>query len=127
MSLTPMLFVTDVEASSRWYQALLGLRSAHGGPEFEMLQDADGGFALYLHRADADEHGDARRPAGVPVGSGVLLYNSVPDVRAAHRKAREMGAAVEGEPTYVAQAGHTEFIVRDPDGYALSIAQRGQA
>jgi catechol 2,3-dioxygenase-like lactoylglutathione lyase family enzyme len=125
MSLTPMLFVDDVEASSRWYQSLLGLRSAHGGPEFEMLQDADGSFALYLHRAEADEHGEARRPAGAPVGSGVLFYRMVEDVRAAHRKASEMGAAVEGPPTFLPQARQTEFVVRDPDGYAIAVAQSG--
>ena len=37
MALMPTLFVDDVEASSRWYQALLGAQSGHGGPEFEML------------------------------------------------------------------------------------------
>ena len=126
MSLTAMLFVHDVQASSRWYQSLLGFKSAHGGPEFEMLQDADGGFALFLHRAEADEHGEARRIPGAPVGSGVLLHNTVDDVRAAHRKALDMGAVVEGPPTFIQQAGHTEFVVRDPDGYALSIAQRGE-
>jgi catechol 2,3-dioxygenase-like lactoylglutathione lyase family enzyme len=31
----PMIAVTDVEASSRWYQRLLGCESAHGGPEYE--------------------------------------------------------------------------------------------
>ena len=32
-----MIAVRDVEASSRWYQQLLGLRSDHGGPEYERL------------------------------------------------------------------------------------------
>ena len=27
----PLITVTDVEASSRWYQRLLGCQSAHGG------------------------------------------------------------------------------------------------
>jgi hypothetical protein len=27
----PLIAVTDVEASSRWYQRLLGCQSAHGG------------------------------------------------------------------------------------------------
>ncbi len=33
----PMIVVRDVEASSVWYQRLLGLTSGHGGKEFEML------------------------------------------------------------------------------------------
>ena len=32
-----MIAVRDVEASSRWYQELLGLVSNHGGPEYERL------------------------------------------------------------------------------------------
>lgn len=38
----PLIVVTDVEASSRWYQRLLGCRSAHGGPEYERLVDGGG-------------------------------------------------------------------------------------
>ena len=33
----PLVAVRDVEASSRWYQTLLGCESAHGGPEYERL------------------------------------------------------------------------------------------
>ena len=33
----PLISVSDVEASSRWYQRLLGCESAHGGPEYERL------------------------------------------------------------------------------------------
>jgi catechol 2,3-dioxygenase-like lactoylglutathione lyase family enzyme len=37
-----MIAVRDVEASSRWYQELLGLHSDHGGPEYErLLADGD--------------------------------------------------------------------------------------
>ena len=33
----PLIAVSDVEASSRWYQRLLGCQSAHGGPNYERL------------------------------------------------------------------------------------------
>ena len=88
MALMPTLFVDDVEASSRWYQTLLGAQSMHGGPDFEMLS-RDGAMVLQLHRAEADEHGDHRLPAGAPRGAGVLLYCEVADVRAMHRTATE--------------------------------------
>ena len=126
MAFTPMLFVEDVEASSRWYQQLLGLTSGHGGPEFEMLM-GQAGPLLFLHRAEADEHGAARRPPGAPVGAGVLFYFDVDDVRAAHRRAVEAGVQVEGPPTFIPQARQTEFVARDPDGYAIALAQRGEA
>ncbi|HVM52567.1 MAG TPA: VOC family protein [Acidimicrobiales bacterium] len=119
----PMLFVDDVEASSRWYQDLLGARSAHGGPEFEMLMLGDE-LVLQLHHADAEEHGSERLPEGAPRGAGVLLYLQTADVdavHALHARAVEMGAAVESEPTYIELAHHTEFVVRDPDGYALAV------
>src|SRR5262245_33705369 len=124
MALMPTLFVDDVEASSRWYQQLLGAKSAHGGPDFEMLT-LDGELFLQLHRAHADEHGDTRVPEGVPRGTGVLLYCPVADVRAAHKDAVEMRANVEGDPTFIDLAHHTEFVVHDPDGYALALFQPG--
>ena len=33
----PLIAVRDVEASSRWYQRLLGARSYYGGKEYERL------------------------------------------------------------------------------------------
>jgi len=121
----PTLFVADVEASSRWYQQLFGVTSGHGGPEFEMLMAPGGGHSvvLQLHKADAEEHGTRIRP-GSPNGLGVLLYFQVDDVDAVHdvrRRAGEMGADVECEPWHNELAHHTEFVLRDPDGYALAV------
>ena len=50
-----MLMVRDVEASSRWYQELLGLVSDHGGPAYERLL-ADGELVLQLHHEGTDHH-----------------------------------------------------------------------
>jgi hypothetical protein len=36
-----------------------------------------------------------------------------------------MKAEIESEPTFIELAGHTEFVVHDPDGYALALFQRG--
>ena len=127
MTFDPMLFVDDVEATSRWFQSLLGLKSAHGGREYEMLMDDTGQLALQLHRADGEEHGGERLPAGSARGAGVLLYCRVADVRAAYAKAKAMNATVEGEPVFIKLAGHTEFVARTPDGYAIAVCQRGEA
>ena len=127
MAFEPMIFVDDVETTSRFLQQLLGLKSAHGGKEYEMLTDGAGALALQLHHADADEHGGERLPTGAPRGVGVLLYFNVPDVRAAYATAQAMGARCEGPPTFILQARHTEFVVRDLDGYAIAIYQRGEA
>ena len=50
-----LIAVRDVEASSRWYQRLLGLRSDHGGPHYERLL-AGGELVLQLHHADVEHH-----------------------------------------------------------------------
>jgi catechol 2,3-dioxygenase-like lactoylglutathione lyase family enzyme len=125
MAFEPMLFVDDVEATSRWFQSLLGLKSAHGGKEYEMLMDAENHLAVQLHHADAEEHGGARLPAGSTRGAGVLLYVKVADVRATHAKAKATNVTVEGDPVFIKLAGHTEFVARTPDGYAIAIYQRG--
>jgi len=127
MAFEPMLFVDDVHATSQFLQGLLGLKSAHGGPEYEMLVDEAGDLALQLHHADAEEHGGERLPAGAPRGAGVLLYFRTADVRAAYARASAMGARCEGEPTFIPLAGHTEFVALMPDGYAIALYQRGQA
>lgn len=44
----PLIAVTDVEASSRWYQRLLGCKSAHGGTEYERLV-SNNALILQLH------------------------------------------------------------------------------
>src|SRR5579864_3525580 len=127
MPFEPMIFVDDVEATSRFLQGLLGLKSAHGGPEYEMLVDDAGALTLQLHHADAEEHGGERLPAGAARGAGVLLYFKVADVRAAYARAEAMIARCEGPPTFIRLAGHTEFVVRDLDGYAIAIYQPGEA
>ena len=43
----------DVEASSRWYQRLLGCESAHAGPSYERLIRS-GNLVLQLHRWEFD-------------------------------------------------------------------------
>ncbi len=52
----PLIAVTDVEASSRWYQWLLGCQSAHGGAEYERLV-AKGELVLQLRPILADQYG----------------------------------------------------------------------
>jgi len=120
-----MLFVRDVEVSSAWYQELLGARSAHGGSEFEMLTDEAGVLLFQLHRLDGDEHGVNLSDDSSPRGAGVLCYVNVEDVEQVYTRALSMDADVEGEPTFIKLAGHTEFIVKDPDGYGLAIYSRG--
>lgn len=117
-----MLAVRDVEASSAWYQTLLGARSGHGGNEFEMLMDGDE-LLLLLHHLDTEEHPAMTDPSSGGAGNGVLLYFYVDDVEAHHRRALELEAEVLDEPHVNPIARQLEFSLRDPDGYALTICK----
>lgn len=119
-----MLFVKDVHSSSTWYQNLLGATSAHGGPEYEMLTDSEGELLFQLHKLDGDEHGVNLSNDSTIRGAGVLCYVRVDDVHDVHARALTMKADVKSEPTFIKLAGHTEFIVRDLDGYSLAVYTR---
>ena len=125
----------DVEASSRFYQKLLGCKSAHGGREYERLVDpklhtsvyGSDGLILQLHAWDVDHH---HEPIGDPdklVGNGVLLWFEVDDFDAAVARATELGAPVVLAPHRNPPEGdggpcHREVLLKDPDGYTVVLA-----
>jgi len=124
----PLIAVSDVEASSRWYQRLLDCRSAHGGPEYERLV-ADGRLILQLHAWDVEHHhGPIGDPGATPYGNGVLLWFETDDFDAAVARAGELGAEVVMEPHRNPPPGepggpaHREVWLRDPDGYTVVLA-----
>jgi catechol 2,3-dioxygenase-like lactoylglutathione lyase family enzyme len=123
MKLRPMLQVADVEASSRWYQTVLGLTSGHGGAEFEMLMHGDD-HLVNLHRLDAHEHGVAALEPGTARGAGVSLWFETADrdaFESLSRRATESGATVLEAAHWNPQAHHHEATLVDPDGYVVAI------
>lgn len=118
MRAEPMINVADVEASSRWYQQLLGARSAHGGPDFEMLMHGDD-LMLMLHAARSADHHPHHDAAG-PLGKGVIFYLRVgEDLAATTQRARQLGADIVRGPFFNELSHQEELWVRDPDGYTL--------
>ena len=117
----------DVEASSRWYQRLLGCTSAHGGPEYERLVAGDR-LVMQLHNWDVDHHhGAIGDPDARPYGNGVLLWFEVDDLDAAVARADELGAEVvlpphRNPPEGPGGPAHREIWLRDPDGYSVVLA-----
>ncbi len=123
MKLRPMLQVQDVEASSRWYQTALGLRSGHGGDEFEMLFDGDE-FVLQLHRLDAHEHGILQSGVEGSRGAGVSLWFEAVDKATFDsmvEQAQAAGVTVAGPPSWNPLAHHHEAAFIDPDGYIVML------
>ena len=127
MNPQPLICVRDVEASSRWYQLLLGCQSAHGGREYERLVFR-GRLMLQLHHWDvAHHHGRIGDPAITPYGNGVLLWFEVEDFDAAVRRAEELKAEVvlarhRNPPDGGGGPNHWEIWLHDPDGYSVVLA-----
>lgn len=123
----PLIAVTDVEASSRWYRRLLGCESAHGGVEYERLV-SNGALVLQLHRFEVHhEHGPIGDPHDRPYGNGVLLWFEVDDFDAAIARAAEMQAEIvlprhRNPASGIGGPSHWECWLRDPDGYTVVLA-----
>ena len=116
-----MLFVHDVAATSRWYQDFLGLESAHGGSEFEMLVSA-GQLVLQLHHIEPDDHDHGVR-LDATLGAGVVLFLHVDDPAALFERAKALGLDVVEALHYNELAHMHAFTVRDPNGYTISLCR----
>lgn len=124
MRALPMVCVRDVEASSAWYQAVLGLTSAHGGPEFEMLANAEGDVVLQLHVWEAHEHTLFGSPDR-PVGNGVAIWMETATTAGLDDVIARIAAAgvtpADG-PLYNPLGRHREVWLHDPDGHLVVVA-----
>lgn len=123
----PLIAVNNVEASSRWYQQLLGCQSAHGGAEYERLV-SNGVLILQLHSFEVEhDHGRIGDPDDRPYGNGVLLWFETDDFDAAIARASEMKAEMvkarhRNPPSGEGGPNHWECWLRDPDGYTVVLA-----
>ena len=122
----PLICVRDVEASSRWYQRLLGCQSGHGGSHYEQLI-ANGLLLMQLHNWEvAHHHGPIGNPQ-LAHGNGVLLWFEVEDFDAALLRAKDLGAEVvlprhRNPPEGDGGPNHWEVWLRDLDGYTVVLA-----
>ncbi len=123
----PLIAVADVEATSLWYQRLLGCQSAHGGPEYERLED-NGTLIMQLHHWDVDhDHGAVGDPSDMPYGNGVLLWFEIDDFDAAVVRANELQAEIvlpphRNPPDGRGGPNHREVWLKDPNGYIVVLA-----
>jgi catechol 2,3-dioxygenase-like lactoylglutathione lyase family enzyme len=118
--------VRDVEASSRWYQHLLGCRSAHGGPNYERLE-RDGRLILQLHRWDVTHHHGPIGDPALPPGNGLLLWFEVADFDTAAARLADLRPQIvlprhRNPPDKDGGPNHWEIWFRDLDGYTVVLA-----
>lgn len=117
----PMAVVPDVEAASKWFQDVLGLRSGHGGPEYEMLMDDDE-IVMQLHRWEADEHPHIGNPDDPSRGNGLLLWFSTDDIDGVIARAESAKADVVDGPLTNPNSGLREIWLRGPEGYTIVVS-----
>ncbi len=121
MQAQPLIAVKDVQASSLWYQGVLGLQSGHGGPDYEQLT-FKGRMVLQLHHWDAHDHPHLGNPTYKPYGNGAVLWFQTDAFDAAVKRTLALKATVL-EPVKVnSNANHREIWLRDPDGYTVVLA-----
>ena len=116
-----MITCTSVAGSSEWYQRVLGLESAHGGDEYEMLT-SDGAMVLQLHELDAHEHPALLRDGQPLGGNGVALWFDTATFDADVERIRATVAEVVEDAHVNPLAQHREIWLRDPDGYIVVLS-----
>ena len=121
MTPQPMLTCTSVPGSSGWYQRVLGLESAHGGDEYEMLM-SNGSLVLQLHELDAHEHPHLVHDGQPLGGNGVAVWFETAEFDAAAERVHGADAEVLEDVHVNPLAQHREIWLRDPDGYVVVIS-----
>jgi len=120
----PLIAVSDVLASSRWYAELLGLARLPPSDHSHLYNRVyDGGeLVLQLHAWDEERHPNlVDRHASRP-GHGVLLWFEMSDFDAAVKRTRDLGAEIIEEPHFNPAPKHREIWLRDPDGYVIVLS-----
>jgi catechol 2,3-dioxygenase-like lactoylglutathione lyase family enzyme len=115
--------VGDVPGSFTWYQSLFGLpEAAPAHNHFGQLLDSDGTVLVCLHEWGAHEHPSLMSPDLAQPGNGLLLFFRVDDFDMVLKRGRALVARLEEEPHVNPNTGTSEFSLRDPDGYYVTIS-----
>ncbi len=127
-TMIPELLVSDYAATLAFWRDVIGFRVCFDRPseQLAMLEHPDGAQVMFFVRDGSWETGPFERP----FGRGVVIQVFVRDVGA---HAARVEAA--GLPFFVAPfekwrdwgdrlGGQREFLVLDPDGYLVKVAQQ---
>ena len=115
--------VGDVPRSFKWYQSLFGLpATAPAHDDFGQILDSDGTVLLCLHEWGVHEHPPLMSPDQAQPGNGLLLFFRVDDFSEALERARALVTRFEEEPHLNPNTQTSEFSLRDPDGYYVTIS-----
>jgi predicted enzyme related to lactoylglutathione lyase len=115
--------VSDVLGSFKWYQSLFGQpKTSPSHDYFGQILDTDGTVLLCLHQWGAHEHPSLMSADEGTPGNGLLLFFRVDDYDKALKRARALVGRFEEEPHVNPNTQTSEFSLRDPDGYCVTIS-----
>ena len=120
--LDPIIAVKNIEASSKWYEKIFGLRNEHGGDHFSVLISDDNEITICLHKWQEDNHQTMMNPDIAP-GNGLLLYFRTDNMNGIYQRALETGCVIEEDIHLNPNSLKNEFSFRDPDGYFLTVSE----
>ena len=127
--LVPEFVVTDLEASLRFWRDLIGFSVAYDRPEagFAYLNLA-GAQVMLEQRSTADDQW-VTGPLEAPLGLGINFQIEVPALQPILDRLARAGWPLFVEPATAwyraneVEVGQRQFLVTDPDGYLLRLAE----
>jgi catechol 2,3-dioxygenase-like lactoylglutathione lyase family enzyme len=124
-SLSPDLFVSDLERSVAFYKKALGLEEVDraagpDGPFFSML--SRDGFRIMMESPKSPGAKELQRRGGATPRATILLYLSVDDLAAEEHRLKGAGVRYDGPVNQ--PYGMREVSFEDPDGYFWAIGQK---
>lgn len=115
--LDAIIAVSDVEASSSWYQSLFECTSKHGGSAtFDVLTGPDDEVLFCLHQWGEHGHPSMQDSAITP-GNGLILYFKTSNLEQIRANALKMQVHIIDDIHFNTNSNQPEFSFRDPDGY----------
>ena len=117
----PLIALVDVPAGSAWFQDVLGLHSAHGGDEYDMLLDGET-MVAQLHLWEAHEHPAMGDPDDPSRGNGILLWFNTDDFDVVMQRVQGHGVTVVDGPLLNRNSGLREVWMRGPEGYCVVVS-----
>jgi len=122
IKIDPIIAVKDIEASSKWYKSVFGLRTRGGHDYFAVLLAENDEILLCLHKWEAHEHPTMINP-NISPGNGLILYFRTENINQIRKNVITLGCSIEEDIHLNPNSTKKEFSLRDPDGYYLTITE----
>lgn len=119
----PLIAVSNVPESSKFYQSVLQCKSGHGGNEYEQLVVEDR-IILQLHAWAVEHHHEnfLGNPGNKTRGNGTVLWFMVDDFDKSARAIKKLKTRILKDVCVNENANHREIWFLDPDGYTVVVA-----